>query len=340
MNPNIGRVRKLESTISVCLLAVLFAIGLVVFVKQSYYDMSRFGVSPTQNGQRRQPPATLREETPALISFKPQGFNALTETEVFQPENLYEKINGKAPLYTDSGFVKLFTQRFINESDENLWMELFIYDMAESKNAFSVYSVQKRADAKTHSLFDSSRGYRTGNALYFIHGRYYIELIGSCESDELSKAITATAQNIKTELAVDKAEKIPELSLFPQENLVPGSTKLYLKNAFGFEGLSETFTAQYKINDFAIIAFISKRASITEAKRLAGDYRKFLIDNGAILKETTEQSFEGKTFDFYGTTEIVISASLFVGGVHEAENQQSAEKVAKLLIEGLERSQK
>jgi len=328
-----GRARHLESAVSICLLAVIFLIGIGVFIKQSDYDMSRFGISATPIEPQSQPPVLTREKKPVLTSLKPQGFDALSETEVYEPENLYEKINGKAPLYIDSGFVKLFTQRFVSESDEDLWMELFVYDMATTKNAFSVYSVQRRADADILSLFHPSNAYRTSNALYFIHGKYYIELIGSSESGELSKAMIAAAQNIQTSLVVDKTVAISELSLFPQENLVPGSAKLYLANAFGFEGLYDTFTAKYKIDDGTITAFLSKQAGITEAKRMAGDYRRFLINNGAIPKKAVDQSLEDKTFDFYGTTEIVFSVGPFVGGVHEAENQRSAEKVASLLVE-------
>jgi len=324
-----GRARHLESAVSICLLAVVFIIGVVIFIKQSDYDMSRFGISSTPIELSSQPPTLTREEKPALTSLKPQGFDALSETEVYEPENLYEKINGKAPLYIDSGFVKLFTQRFISESDEDLWMELFVFDMAYIRNAFSIYSLQKRPDSE--DLADMQFGYKTSNSLYFVHGKYYIELIGSSESGELSKAMKAAAQNIQTSLAVDKAATIPELSLFPQENLVPGSTKLYLANAFGFEGLSDTFTAQYKIDGKTIMAFLSEQPGITEAKTMAENYRKFLIENGAIPKKAIDQSLEGKTFDFYGTTEIAFSVGPFVTGIHEAENQRTAEKVARLL---------
>ncbi len=324
-----GRAKHLESAVSFCLLAVLFIIGIVIFIKQSDYDMSRLGVSSTPIELPSQPPTLTREEKPALNSLKPQGFDALSETEVYEPENLYEKINGKAPLYIDSGFVKLFTQRFISESDEDLWMELFVFDMADIGNAFSIYSLQKRPDSE--DLADMQFGYKTSNSLYFVHGKYYIELLGSSESAELLYTMEQVADKIIDIFPFDKNTKIDELALLPQENLVPGSTKLYLANAFGFEGLSDTFTAQYKIDGETIMAFLSEQAGITEAKTMAENYRKFLIENGAIPKKAIDQSLEGKTFDFYGTTEIVFSVGPFVAGIHEAENQQTAEKAARLL---------
>jgi hypothetical protein len=325
------RARHIESAISTCLLAVLFLIGIGVFIKQSYYDMSRLGISTTFIELSSQPPAVTEQERPALVPLKPQGFNALSETEVYEPGNLYEKINGKAPLYIESGFVKLFTQRFISENVEDLWMELFVFDMADIRNAFSIYSVQKRAGTET--LPSMQFGYKTSNGLYCVHGKYYIELLGSSESTELLKAMAQVVDKIIGNFPFDKDTKIDELALLPQDNLIPGSTKLYLANAFGFEGLYDTFTAQYKIDNGTITAFLSKQAGITEAQRMAGDYRKFLIDNGATPKKAVDQSLEGKTFDFYGTTEIVFSVGPFVGGVHEAENQRAAEKVARLLVD-------
>ena len=328
MSPVRSRAKRLESAISICLLATLFLIGVGIFVKQFDVDMSRFGIDAAI--------APNLEIPFDLSSLVPAGFKTLSEIEVYNSENLYEKINGKAPFYTESGFEKLFTQRFISEKDENLWMELFVYDMGSIRNAFSVFSTQRRADATILSLFLTSFGYRTSNALYFVHGDYYIELVGSSESKGLFKAIIETAQKVQANLAVSNVG-IPELALLPQEDkgLVQGSVKLYLANAFGFEGLTNTFTAQYKIDGQTVTAFLSQQAGIREAITMADGYRKFLIENGAVTKETTNKILEGKVLDFYDTTEIVLATGPFIVGVHEAENQLLAERLAVKLINKL-----
>ncbi len=327
------RAKRLESAISICLLAVLLLIALGVFIKQSNYNMGRFGIDITAAELSLQMSEVNEKRKMDLSSLAPAGFEILSRTEVYNSENLYEKINGKAPLYTESGFQELFTRRFVSKDRENLWLELFLYDMGTVRGAFSVYSVQRRADADILSLFEPLSGYRTSNALYFVHGKYYIELVGSSESGELSKAMTEVARQIRGELAVDKVTEIAELGLFPPENIIPGSIKLYLANAFGFEGLTDTFTAQYLIDNQTVTAFLSQQAGITEAMTVAEAYRKFLIENGATLKKAINKSLEGKTLDFYGTTEIVLSVGPFVGGVHETENQRTAETVAAMLVE-------
>ncbi|MCH8120977.1 MAG: hypothetical protein IIC00_14780, partial [Planctomycetes bacterium] len=256
-----GRNKRLESAISVLLLTLLLLIGIGVFIRQFNVDMVRFGIDTTTAGLLSEQIEPNTQE-PALDALMPDGFKEFSEIETYDAGNLYEKINGKAPLYTESGFVKLFTRRLISKDDEKLWMELFVFDMTAVRNAFSLYSVQRRADADILSLFHTSFGYRTDNALYFVHGKYYIELVGSSESAQLSKAMIEIAQNTIVKLALDKVVKVAEiveLSLFPLEKLIPGSFKLYMANAFGFDGFTDIFTCRYKFGDETITTFLSKR---------------------------------------------------------------------------------
>jgi hypothetical protein len=314
--------KKLESVVSFSLLAVLFLIAISLLIKQSDYDMTRFGIGTTISASGK--------EQISLSSLIPTGFEKLSE-ETYLADNLYEKINGKAPLYIESGFVKLSTARFVNKNDESLWMELFIFDMANIKNAFSVYSVQKRPGVEI--LPDMQFGYKTTDAPYFVHGNYYVEFIASSKSDELFKAMIETAQNIQAYLPIDVDTEIPDLSFFPQENLVAGSYKLYLESAFGFEGFSDIFTAQYKFGDETITAFFSRKDSAAEATKSFESYHKFLIENGG--EDAPSNNPKVKFVDFYGTLEIVTVAGPFVFGIHEAENPQLASKVEKMILNKL-----
>jgi hypothetical protein len=212
-------------------------------------------------------------------------------------------------------------------------MELYAYDMATVRNAFSVYSVQRRAEAEP---FPPMRfAYKTGNALYFVHGKYYIELVGSSESGDLLRAIAEVARKVRANLTIDYDTGIAELTLFPQENLRREDIKLYPANAFGFEGLTDTFTAQYRFGDNSLTAFLSRCSAPKDAQIVAESYHNFLINNGGIAKPAVNKILESKVIDFYDTTEIVFAAGPFVAGIHEAENQQAAEKLAVILFKTL-----
>jgi len=336
-----GRNKSLESVISILLLAVLLLIGLGVFIRQFDVDMGRFGIDTTTAGPLLEQTEPNTQE-PALDALTPEGFKKLSEIETYEAGNLYEKINGKAPLYTESGFVKLFTQRFISKDDESLWMELFVFDMAAIRNAFSIYSVQKRADARLLAFAGPGPCYQTSNGVYFLHGKYYIELIGSTESSDLDKAMIKVATKFASQTAIDDA-KITEFALFPEEDFVPGSFKLYLANAFGFDGFTDIFTCRYKLGDQSITTFLSKRPDPQDARTTAESYYNFLIENDAEDKPTANKTLKdigAKVLDFYDTTEIIFAVGPFVGGIHEAENQKSAEELATRLFDKLSNAAK
>lgn len=332
MGPVSSRAKRLESVISFCLLAVLVLTAIGVFLKQSDFDMSRFGVYTAALALSSQKSQTSSPEI-TLDALTPTGFETLSKSETYTEENLYEKINGKAPFYIESGFRKLFTRRFVSKKDKDLWMELFLFDMGTAKNAFAVYSVQKRPDAET--LQTMRFAYKTTNASYFAFDRYYVELVGSAQSQELLEAMLAVAGKIPSRLSVANDTEIVELRLFPQENVVAGSYKLHLTGAFGFEGLTGTFTARYMFGDNSLTAFFSRRHDTQDAHAVADSFYKFLIKNGGADKPPLSKNIEAKIVEFYGTTEIVFTTGPFIAGIHEAQTQQSAEELAVKLINKL-----
>lgn len=318
-----SEVTRFESVASFSVLGVLVLIGAVIAVKQFRYDIGRFGMAgdtsaATSESSVRKPDGYEGYENAASLLNKlvPAQFRPLSEPSFYTADNLYEKINGKAPLYFESGFEKLFTRRLISRSQEDLWMELFVYDMGTAKNAFSVYSVQKRSDAET--LPEMRFAYKTANTLYLAAGRYYVEMVGSAASDILAAAMLELAEKINENPAVGDTA-VPELELFGKEGLTADSIKLHPAGVFGFDGLSDTFTAQYRLDTETVTAFFSKRASSREALQLARQYYQFLLDNGG--RDILAEEPDIKMVDFYGTIEIIRHKGAFVFGVHERGTQ-------------------
>lgn len=335
MSQTPGRAKRLESGISFCLLVALLLIALGVLIKQSHSDMSRFGINEHVGG----PAAGRQTIGPAAadaLSVAPAGYGAAWEVSTYTEESLYEKIDGKAPFYTDAGFEKLLTRRFSSKDNQQLSMELYVFDMGNIRNAFSVYSRQKRPHVEP--LAGVRFGYRAANARYFVHGRYYCELVGSSEADELHKAMEELSKNVRKSLGVDGNSEMPELSLFPSEDLVPNSYKLFIGDAFGFDGLSGTFSAGYEIKGRNITAFISNRSSRQAARKLVERYSDFLIGTGGSAKQTDNEklkALEARVIDVYGFVEIIFAAGPYTAGIHEAENQELAEEFASTLAEKL-----
>jgi len=335
MTSNARSRTRLESTLSIVLLAVLLLIAAAVLVKQACFDMARFGLDAAGtlypgDGQGSWP------QVPRLAELAPDGYAPFSRQQRYEPSNLYEKIDGKAPFYIEAGLQELLTQRFVSRADDKLWMELYLFDMADVKNAFSVYSSQRRAGVE--DLAGIRFAYKTSNGLYFVHGRYYVELLGSAESLELLGAMTEVAEALVRTIRPGQVSDIPELALFPSDGVVPGSFKLVLKDAFGFDGLTEVFLCRYEADGGRVTAFISRCADAAAARKTAKSYLDFLVDNGATPKSATNGTLlasGAKILDFYGTTEIVFTAGAFLGGIHEAEDRQRAERLAAKMIEKL-----
>ncbi|MCJ7730039.1 MAG: hypothetical protein MUO27_09215 [Sedimentisphaerales bacterium] len=341
-----GRARRFESVVGTLILFLLIATAVGVYVIQRDVNMARFGVgqiSPalsyeSKSGGQIQP--ADEELASSLNAIATTDFPAVGSSEIYNADNLYEKIDGKAPMYQESGFVRLTTKRFANSKNPDLGLELYLYDMGNSRNAFSVYSRQKRADVK--DLNDMPFGYKTSNAIYISHGRYYIEMIGFAESQELVGVMKGIAQKLVAQLPSadstsspqDEKDKIPELDFFPQ-GTVAGSWKLQLRDAFGFDGLSDTYSAQYKAGEQTATIFFSKRSNADDAMTVAKRYSDFLVTNGAKTGKIDSEilkSAGASILDFYGSAEIVFATGVFIGGVHEADNKQAAEKAAEVLI--------
>ena len=319
-----GRARTLESAVGVLILLIMIATAVGIYIISQDYNMARFGIASQEESQG--------------------DFTSVGKAETYNNDNLYEKIDGKAPMYQEAGFVKLDTQRFAAKSNSELGFELYIYDMNNAKNAFSVYSRQKRADVTDLSDLGSlAFGYVAGNAICISLGKNYIEMIGSAESNELVDGMKGMAKNLAVQFKLTEKDKIAELGYFPPacgeqgrtEGTVAGSWKLQIDNAFGFDGLTDAYSALYKSGDKSVSIFFSRRKNADEAKTVAKNYYDFLITNGAkaiSVDSEVLKSAGASVVDFYGSFEMVFSTGVFVGGVHEADNKQAAEKGAEVLI--------
>jgi hypothetical protein len=326
-----GRAKILETFVGIIILLLLIATAVGVYMVQRDVNMARFGRGQT-SGE-----STVAKGEFNLSSVGTAEFPAAGNSETYNNDNLYEKIDGKAPMYQESGFVSLITQRFAKKGNAELGLELYLYDMGNVRNAFSVYSRQKRADVT--DMNDVPMGYKTSNAIYLAAGKYYIEMVGFAETQELIDGMRGIGKKLLSQLPTDEKDKIKELSYFPP-GTVAGTWKLQLANAFGFDGLSNTYSAQYKVNDRTVAIFFSKCANADEAGKIAKSYNDFLISNDAKSVPPAGESLKAinaSVLDFYGTSEIVFSTGPFVGGVHEADNRHAAEMAAETLIEQLKK---
>ncbi len=320
---------KTETLVGIAILLVLVIIAAGVLVRQSAYDPDQFRAAAVDAsfmapvpGSPVPAPGTSASQ---IQGYLPEGLTVLTPPETFGPLNLSDKINGKAELYLSAGFVGLRCQRFALAGNPAAWIEVFIYDMGSPNNTFAVFSSQRRADGQVLAL--TGNAYRTANALFFAHGSDYVEIVAAQSSEEITRSMLAYAENLvrlKPFVGVDVVAGPP----FPLEDLDRSSIMLLAADVFGFDRLTQVYTATYRSASGPLTAFISERASDDEARELAAAYCRFLLANGGVEKPPAANIPGVRVVQIFDSVEVVLAKGRYLLGVHDASAVEPAQQLA------------
>jgi hypothetical protein len=320
----IKRNERRQTVLSMIILSILILIGTGIVITQTRYSPAIFQedelLAAANPDRQSSPPVSMEAFVPL-----PPGFRPLTAPEIFVAANLSDKINGKAELYLSAGFSGLISQRFRDEDASDLWIEVFVYDMDNGQNAFAVFSAQRRENAE--SLDFTQFAYRSPNAVFLVHGQYYLELIASQASDRVIQPIEMMAltfiRNTQTETIT-----IAEQDLFPKQDLIADSIALIAADAFGYEQMNQVYTAEYRLNDEPLMAYLSRRRDPGAAEELAASYGKFLMNFGGQKREQKFPINNVQMIEILDTYEIIFSYGPFLAGVREATSRDQAANLA------------
>jgi hypothetical protein len=314
MIPGKKHISKQQSALSLAILSFLIIIGVGVIMAQYRYNpalLSKDALLPTaEKISHTSPPSADQAFLPL-----PQDLTPLSAGEMFDAQNLSDKINGKAELYLSAGFVRLISQRFKIEPTSDLWIEVFIYEMASGPNAFSVFSAQRREDSVPLDI--TPHAYQTPNALFFVHGNFYIEIIASEASDRVAHPMKLLAERFINNTPTE-AVATNETELFPQQDLVADSIALVSSDAFGFQALDKVYTAEYELDGAVVMAYLSRRQTSDDADKLSAAYRNFLVNFGGQALEIKLPIKDARLVEILGAYEIIFAHGRYLAGVREA----------------------
>lgn len=316
---------RTQTIISFFIIILLILIAVVVGLKQNYYQ--KFAPEQSDSLSTGGPKAAFLAD-----NLFGSDFTAAESAETYNSGNLYEKIDGKADLYLNNGFISLQCRRFTDKLAKDRWVEVYLYEMADGGNAFAVYSLQKRSESVP--LDWAQFGYSTSDSIYVAAGKYYIEIFLSSED----KSLLASAQSAAGKIAAnvsDSRTKIAILTLFPVENLVNDSFKFIKADAFGCSELESIFTAEYKINGSSITAYLSKKKGSQVAGQTVAKYYRFLTDNGAKDLQHNMKLPDLKAVELFGANELFFSVIDYFVGVRGSAPIGNLEQIAAKFMENL-----
>ena len=220
-----------------------------------------------------QTPAELKAKLPSVT-----GWSINETVEVFNSENLYERINGAAPGYFLFNFNELSCFEYNqNGTGENLpYISIQAYRHATREDAFGIYASERPLESNFFAI--GAEGYQEGSMLNFFVDNLYVKMESPSADESVEKAIRQIAQEFGRN--INPQPVLPEqLQKFPAENKIPRS-ELYIPSGFlGHEFLTNAFTVNYLSGGKKYQLFIMDTGSVDNAKSVLTKYLQFTKQN-------------------------------------------------------------
>jgi len=216
-----------------------------------------------------------------LYAALPQvnGWKLSPDLEVFNRDNLYERINGAAPLFFENNFREMTSVDY-NSGDD--YITLQIYRHATPEDAFGMYASERSSDMEHYSgIGGEAQGDEYG--LYFFVGPLYVKMSANNEGENINAALKTIAAGFAGKTGYEGAYPAA-VKLFPKEGMIPYSVAYITQNYIGHEFLKPVYTADYELRGKKFQLFVIDAKSTENAKQILSDYFKFTKQTDALVE--------------------------------------------------------
>ena len=314
------------------ILAVLGLIAAGLLIQQSRFNPAVIvALRAPDKGRPQAVSAPALAATAALIP-EVDGFTPLVPTQSYGPDNLSDKIDGKAELYLSAGFKEMSCRSFGLGGSGGAHVEVFVYDMGSAPNAYAVFSGQRRSGSPTIPL--TANAYTTANAVFFTQGQFYVEIVADRASETVQKSLEDYAKALLAKLP-SGGEAKDAAALFPKAGLVRETVRLCAADTFGCEGLNNMLTGEYSLKAGKATAFIAVQNTPEQAQAEAKRYLDFLAANGYRKVQAPGASGDIDVLGLDNSFEMVFVEGRILAGVHDATTVAAALELAAQLRTGL-----
>ncbi len=312
------------------ILAVLGVITVWLLLQQAQFNPA-VTVALRGGGLQGRTPGVAGSSPAATASLIPEvpGFTPKGPAQSFGPENLSDKINGKAELYLSAGFKEMSARSFTLAEAGQAHVEIFVYDMGSATNAYAVFSAQRRPGSPDLPL--GAQAYATANALFFTQARFYVEMVADRGEAALQGPLKAYAAALVAGMPSEGSGAPPTAGLLPPEGLSADSVRLSAADTFGLEGFNQVYTGEYAVKGGTATAFVAQRDTPAQAEAEARRYREFLTANGYRQIDSLAPPAGLEVFALDDSHEIVFVQGRTVAGVHDAASPEAALALAEKL---------
>ena len=217
------------------------------------------------------PFCSLIAQTPdELKSWLPSvdGWTGCGEGEGFNPDNLFDRINGAAPLFLENNFREMTSMEYKKGAD---YITIQAYRHATPEDAFGRYSSERSSDLEFLAVGGEAQGDKTN--LYFFAGNMYLKMWSNASGD-VSKELQAIGKALAEKIDAG-AGYPPIIRLFPEQGKIPYSAAYITSNYIGHEFLRAVYTLKYEKDGQFFQLFVLDGGSPDGVKDVLTQYMAF-----------------------------------------------------------------
>ena len=258
------------------------------------------------------------------------GLKPMSDTEFYNSDNLFEKIDGRAPAYQNYNVQQLRCRTFNVVAATGSFVDVYEYRFDSPVDAFGMFALER--DPKGAPLDFAPDGYSGEMGYFFRQGAVYVQIIASDQKPETLALTKAIAQNRAKELPADDSGLAGRRKL-PAEGMLADSVSFVPENAQGQSDFKDVFQAKYKF-DGAELPFFIMVAAPEDAAKAWKSFQDFCGKFGTA--EVLPDVNGGKIFSakVFGKWKVVYQREGELGGVFDAVDAEKARAFIEKYLQG------
>ena len=358
-------VPMLERALSILIVCLLAGIGIAIWIKGAHFDPGLYSLriealnstkaevtgkdgtaqpgaaAPGKTQPAPKPAESENPETSTALSAKPavksemldlglQGVEPMGTTEFYSAENLFEKIDGRAPAYIGFNFQQLRCRSFAVAGAAGSYVDVYEYRMDTPINAFGIFALERDPNGKPVDF--ATDGYSGEMGYFFRQGSCYVQIIASDQNPKTMELARTIAENRAKALPADDTGLDGRRRL-PATDLIPGSITFLQENAQGQAFLKNVFQAMYQFEGKKLPFFLMVTTPESAADALKS-YLAFCERFGATTKLPDVKGARLFQTQNFGTWKVIYQREGEMGGVYDAEDGERARRFVEKYLQG------
>jgi len=250
------------------------------------------------------------------------------EPRFFEPNNLFEYIDGAADLYLLYGFRKVITTEYAVGADSSS-VNVEIYCMESPTHAFGIYAAEQSPEEKPVAI--GVQGYLGTNVLNFYKGSNYVKMTSFAFSKDLSASLVQMGRSIADKIPGEFKE--PDMfRYFPVENKVKQSERYIPTNFLGQSYLQNGYRCDYASDQETYQIFLVQLESDTAAQTVLKKYQLFLESQDYMIPHQADDNAVIAEKEHFILAFVFRS---FFGGVLNIKSLKQGQTVVETMMKNL-----